>query len=231
MAIGTPTDVGNAATTGTAVLTFSITLTANIAAGSLILASIVNHNTAAVVPDSVTDTAGNAYTLISAANSAAVTAALAYCSNALALSAGDTITVTYSTTRHIAMRAYSVSGIASSAIDVSATQTAGSGTSASVGPTGSTAQADELVFATWGYQNSRTFTAGSGYTAGTKDETTSTIRGRVAEWKIVSATGAQTADGGWSSATTHAGVVATFKGAAVPAPPIVRPPPMYLLAR
>ena len=212
MAIGTPADVGNNATTGTAVLSLSITLSAAIAAGSLILVSISNHNSAAVVPDSVTDTAGNTYTLITAANSNAVTAVLAYCVGASALASGDTITVTYASPRHIAMRAYSVSGIvASSAFDVSATQAAGTGTAASVGPTSTTSQADELVFATWAYQNSRTFTAGSGYTAGTADETTSTIRGRVAEWKIVAATGAQTADGTWNTSTTHAGVVATFK--------------------
>ena len=212
MAIGTPADIGNNATTGTAALTLSITLASGVAAGALILVSIANHNSAAVVPDSVTDTAGNTYTLITAANASAVTATLAYCVNASALSAGNTITVTFSSTRHIAMRAYSVSGIAaSSAFDVSATQAAGSGTSASVGPTSTTTQADELVFASWAYQNSRTFTPGTGYTAGTKDETTSTIRGRVAEWKIVSATGAQTADGTWSASTTHAGVVATFK--------------------
>ena len=212
MAIGTPADVGNNATTGTAVLSLSITLSAAIAAGSLILVSISNHNSAAEVPDSVTDTAGNTYTLITAANSNAVTAVLAYCVGASALASGDTITVTYSSARHIAMRAYSVSGIvASSAFDVSATNAAGSGTAASVGPTSTTSQADELVFATWAYQNSRTFTAGSGYTAGTADETTSTIRGRVAEWKIVAATGAQTADGTWNTSTTHAGVVATFK--------------------
>lgn len=231
MALGTPVDVGNNATTGTAVLSLALTLTADVAAGSLILVAIANHNSAAVVPDSVIDTAGNTYTLISAANATAVSATLAYCTNAAPLASGDTITVTYSSTRNIAMRAYSVSGSASSAFDQSATNTAGTGTNASVGPTSTTTQADELIFAVFGYQNTRTFTPGSGYTAGTKTETTSTIRGVVAEWKIVSATGAQTADGTWNTSTTYAGVVGTFKAAANPVAVPHRPPPMYLLAR
>lgn len=219
MAIGTPADVGSNATTGTVVTSLAITLSSGVAAGSLILVAIANHNSAAFVPDAVTDTAGNTYTIVSAANSNAVTANLAYCANAAALSAGNTITVTYSTTRHIAMRAYSVSGAAASAFDQSATNAAGSGTSASVGPTGTTTQANELVFAVFGYQNSKTFTAGTGYTAGTKTETTSTIRGVIAEWKTVSATGTQTADGSWNSSTTYAAVVGTFKeGATDPAP-------------
>lgn len=232
MAIGTPADVGNNATSGTAVTSLAITLSSGIAAGSLILVAIANHNSAAVVPDSVTDTAGNTYTILSAANSNAVTANLAYCANALALSAGDTITVTYSVTRHIAMRAYSVSGAATaSVLDQQATNAAGTGTSASVGPTGTTTQANELVFAVFGYQNSKTFTAGGPYTAGTKTETTSTIRGVIAEWKTVSATGAQTADGSWNSATTYAAVVGTFKEAVTGAPPrpmaIILPAPPW----
>lgn len=235
MAIGTPADVGSNATSGTAVTSLAITLSSGIADGSLILVAIANHNSAAVVPDSVTDTAGNSYTILSAANASAVTANLAYCANASALSAGDTITVTYSTTRHIAMRAYSVSGAAASAFDVSATNTAGSGSSASVGPTGTTTQANELIFAVFGYQNTKTFTAGATYTAGTKTETTSTIRGVVAEWKTVSSTGAQTADGSWNASTTYAAVVGTFKEAATPAaaPPrpilISTPPPLAYL--
>jgi hypothetical protein len=207
----TPTDIGTNATTGTAVSSLSITTTSAIAAGDLILVAIANHNSAAVVPDSVTDSAGNTYTLLTAANSSAVSAALAYCSNATALPAGGTITVSYSTSRHIAMRAYTVGTMATSAFDVSAANAAGSGTSASVGPSATTSQADALVVAVFGYQNSRTFTAGSGYTAGMKTETATTVRGVVAEWKTVAATGAQTADGTWSASTTYAGVVGAFK--------------------
>ena len=213
MAIGTPADCGNAATSS-AQTSLSVTLSSAIAAGSLILVEISNHNSGTVVPDSVTDSAGNTYTLISAANSSAVSATLAYCVNASALASGATVTANFPSSRNAAMRVRSVGGMAtSSAFDVSAINASGSGTSASVGPTSATSQADELIYAVFAYQNSRTFTAGSGYTAGAQTESTTTIRGVVAEWKIVSTTGAQTPDGTWDTSATYAAVVATFKGA------------------
>ncbi len=162
----------------------------------------------------MTDSAGNTYTLISAANSSAVSATLAYCVNASALASGASVTANFPSSRNAAMRVRSVGGMAtSSAFDVSAINASGSGTSASVGPTSATSQADELIYAVFAYQNSRTFTAGSGYTAGAQTESTTTIRGVVAEWKIVSTTGAQTPDGTWNTSATYAAVVATFKGA------------------
>ena len=84
MTIGTPSEVGRA-TTSAAVSSLAITLSNPVAAGSLILVVIANRNSAAVVPSGVTDSAGNSYTLISAANSAAVSATIAYAVNAAAL--------------------------------------------------------------------------------------------------------------------------------------------------
>jgi formylmethanofuran dehydrogenase subunit C len=214
MAIGTPTAIGQNATSSSAT-SLVITTTAAVPAGAMIFLEIANHNSAAVVPSSVTDSAGNSYTLVSAANSSSVSETLAYALNASALASGQTITITFPSSRNAAAAAYSVTGIATaSAADQQATNTTGSGASPSVGPTGTTTQADELVIGLFGYGNSRTFTPGSGYTALATIESTGTVRGTTGEYKIVSATGAQTADGTFNSSATYAGVIVTFKGAA-----------------
>ena len=190
MAIGTPQKIGSNSTSAAAA-TLTITTTVAVAAGEAILVAIANHNTAAVVPSSVTDSAGNTYTLITAPNSSAVSGTLAYAINATALASGQTITITFPSTRNAAAVASRVSGIATaSAFDQSATNTTGSGTAASVGPTGTTTQADELVVGLFAYSNTHTFTAGSGYTGLDTVESTTTVRGVTTEYKIVAATGA-----------------------------------------
>lgn len=214
MAIGTPTAIGQNSTSAAA-SSLVLTTTAAVPAGAMIVLEIANHNSAAVVPSSVTDSAGNTYTLISAINSSAVSETLAYALNATALASGSTITITFPSTRNAAAAAYSVTGIATaSAVDQQASNTTGSSATPSVGPTSATTQADELVIGLFGYSNSRTFTPGSGYTALATVESTGTVRGTTGEYKIVSATGTQTPDGTFSSSTSFAGLVVTFKAAA-----------------
>lgn len=214
MAIGTPTAIGQNSTSAAA-SSLVLTTTAAVPAGAMIVLEIANHNSAAVVPSSVTDSAGNTYTLISAINSSAVSETLAYALNATALASGSTITITFPSTRNAAAAAYYVTGIATSgAVDQQASNTTGSSATPSVGPTSATTQADELVIGLFGYSNSRTFTPGSGYTALATVESTGTVRGTTGEYKIVSATGTQTPDGTFSSSTSFAGLVVTFKAAA-----------------
>jgi hypothetical protein len=214
MAIGNPVEIGRNHTTGTASTTLAITLATAVSAGDLIIVVAVNHNTAAVVATDVSDSGGtNAYTLITVANASACSALLAYQGNAAALSIGATITVTYPSARNIAAIAYKVSGAAASPFDVSATNAQASATALTVGPTGTTAQANELVIGCFTWSGTHTITAGNPYTAGTKEESTTTIRGVAAEWKIVSATGTQTATATLNTASVGAHIVATFKEA------------------
>lgn len=214
MAIGTPTAIGQNSTSSAA-SSLAITTTAAVPAGAMIVLEIANHNSASVVPSSVTDSAGNTYTLISSINSSAVSETLAYALNATALASGSTITITFPSARNAAAAAYYVTGIATaSAVDQQASNTTGSSATPSVGPTSATTQADELIIGLFGYSNSRTFTPGSGYTALATVESTGTVRGTTGEYKIVSATGAQTADGTFNSSATFAGLIVTFKGAA-----------------
>ena len=211
MAIGTPTALGQNSTS-TAATTLAITTTAAVPAGAMIFLEISNHNN--VLPSSVTDSAGNTYTLVSAANGTTVAATLAYALNAAALASGSTITITWASGRNAAAAAYYVTGIATaSAADQQATNTTGSSATPSVGPTSATTQADELVIGLFGYSNTHTFTPGSGYTALATVESTGTVRGTCGEYKIVSATGAQTANGTFNSSATFAGVLVTFKAA------------------
>lgn len=213
MAIGTPIELARNHSSA-AVSTLVLTLGAAVSAGDLILVVSVNHNTTTVVPSGVVDSGGvNAYTPVTVANSGGSGAMLAYCGNAGALAINDTITITWPSTRNVAAIAYKVSGAATAPFDVSATNPGASSTSLTTTATATTAQANELVMACFTWSGTRTFTGdvANGYTAGTKEESVTTIRGVCAEWKVVSATGAQTALGTLNSASAYCGIVATFK--------------------
>lgn len=219
MAISTPTAIGNNNTTGTSVTSLAITTTGNISAGDLVLVAIVNHGATSVLPTSVVDSgAANVYTLISIYEGTALATTIAYCSNAAAVASGGTITVSYASARHIAMVAYIVTGAATSAFDVSATNTQTTNTALTTATTAATAQNNELIFAAFGWSGARMLTAVAPYTAGTRVESAgATIRGVCAEWKIVSSTGTQIATATLNNTSVSGSVIATFKEAAAAA--------------
>lgn len=211
--VGTRGSNNTSATTST---TLAVAVTSAISGGDLIVVFISNHNN--VAPTSVTDAASNTYTLVNISNGTTVTGTIAYCANCSPLASGQSITATWASGRFASMIVHEFAGAASGAADKTATAT-GASASPSVGPTAATTQADELILGLFAYSNPHTFAAGAGYTALTGVESTGTVRGVACEYKIVAATGAQTAAGTFNSSATYAGVIITIKQAAAGAVP------------
>ena len=217
-AIASVAAVGTA-TNKTASTTLAVTVgAAGVTAGnSLIVAVAMNPSTATVT---VADTQGNTYNLdTDVANGSGVSGVrtLVFSAhNITALVNTNTITVTFSAAVVTkAMSAASFSGLALiSARDVT-TSASGTSTAPSAGPTATTEIANELVVGAIGTEgpSGDTFTAGSGYS--TTNFTRAGTTGGVAdgnitiapEYKIVSATGAQTADATITSRLWSAAVV------------------------
>lgn len=134
-----------------------------------------------------------------------------------ALVAGDTVTINdtnndFGSTRRATIVAAS-SGV--DTLDQQATYVGGSASSPTAGPTAATDTADEIVFGIWGL-GVRTFTPTTGFTTlGTQATAAGTLDRQLSvEYKIVSATGAQSSNPTFSSASTCVGAVATFRAAA-----------------
>ena len=127
-----------------------------------------------------------------------------------------------SSKRQVYASAFQVSGLAASPVDQTATKTSTTaGANATVGPTGTTTVANELVFAAFGLDISNgppTFTAGTGYTALTNSAADNEW-GTYPEYQIVSTTGAYTATGSWAPTgdiDDWAAAIVTFKGGTAP---------------
>jgi hypothetical protein len=106
----------------------------------------------------------------------------------------------------IAVHEYS--GFTNAVLDQTATSAGASATTVSIGPTGTTATANEAVVAMWMAGGSST-AAGTGYTL----RENSNMSGGGTEYQIVSATGAYTATA--TTTGSWVGSVATFMSAAV----------------
>lgn len=193
--------------------------TGGIAAGELIIvAGGRAFATAEGSIASVTDTQGNTYTVDEIESTGtAFCLSVASCIVGTALNAGDTLTVTFNGTGtqlcahgHVF---HSDSGWVAPPLDLTA-DAGGTSTSPSSGATGTTSQADELVFGAfdWVLVNSWGET-GSGFT-GLSGSQASGDRKIENEYKVVSATGAQTADGALSASAAWNAIVATYKIAA-----------------
>src|SRR6266542_3251507 len=133
-----------------------------------------------------------------------------------ALSSGS-ITMSHPSVAARAARVMVVSGLASSPIDQTATSTGPSGTP-SVGPTPATTQADELILAVFGYEEAAGFTPAGGYTEVGGDRVRSGNNSSAsvsiaAEYKILSATGTQSASGmlGSGASADYAAALLTYK--------------------
>lgn len=214
MAIGTPVSLGTPVASSTSLTTIPLTTTSTVAAGDGIVVAI-GYTTGTV--SSVADTNGNTYTVDRVQLNGAAGVAIAACPQSAGLASGGVITVTYSVAqnrRYIA--AWSVSGLASPAIDKVTGANQFNATAWSSGATAALAQADEIVFgASIMHGVTSTSTAGATYTE-LADWTLAAIGSLTVEYKIVAATTAVTATGTWAAASgaDNATLVATYKGAA-----------------
>lgn len=208
MAIGTPTNAGTSfiSSSGTTATLTGVTA----AVGDLLV--VTAGLDGGVVPSSVTDSAGNTYTadITAVRDSGFITAGVFSTVVTSALTSG-TITVTYSGlsgTWDKYVAAIKITGSwDSSRVDKTATGQATTGATWSSGATAATTVADEVVlgFGYMGINNNSTAissTPGTGYTE-IHDVDTGLFVAYTSEYKIVNATGAQTASGTWAGLTTR----------------------------
>lgn len=216
MAVGTPVQSATALKLSqTGSMTFNPGGT--IAAGTFCLIVVANGQSKTV--SSVTDNAGgNTWTVDR--NHTGNTKVISYISCRLAtqITSSTVITVNFSASTS-ADAVYWLMTIpfiaASSPFDQSADQDITAGTAISVGPTGTLAIADEIVFCAsrGGTTAGNTYTAGSGWTAAATFTQYTTSGGpSQLEYKIVASTAAVTATATWGVNQTGTSSVASYKG-------------------
>jgi hypothetical protein len=170
------------------------------AAGSLVLIGLVGWHDSGYDVTSVTDNKGNAYTIVKAAVAGRQRAVIAYAEN---VSSGGTFTVTINNAggsgNYLSWAAIEVTGVAaSSSADQTSTATdAGPQANDATVTTGATVTANELVFAVMSLSSSGSsnlhITSPGGYTNLASEQDFAAQNGFSADYKIISATGAQTA--------------------------------------
>lgn len=226
MAIGTPTSIG----TGTATSTniggggqSVITTSAQVNVGEFIIVGF-GRNDFSDELSSVSDSAGNTYSIVAHRGSAdpdppSAYLAVAKCTSQL--NAGGTITGQYassfSSTRLAA--AMKVTGLADSPFDkqaVGCTDTAAQAAAWTTAATAALAQADELAVAVAMSLPTgalRTSTPGGSMVELAGHDFGSGLVSLVMQYQILASASAFTASGTWSGVTNWTAVLATFKGA------------------
>lgn len=210
MAVGTPTTLGNTVVGGTPGTLPHVTTAAVTSGDSIIVGVYIPSATTTLV--SVTDTAGNVYTIDHQYKHSAQPrrVCLASCHGAIALPLGGTITATMSavTSGTKGICALTCAGIRGNATALDQTGEAeGSSATWSSGASGVLERADELAVA---------FAASASGTASTTDagftelEDFNTQRNLLAYKQCVDTTSV-TASGTWANAV-WVGVIATYKG-------------------
>jgi len=216
----TPVKIGGAGSTTSAQTSVVAALTAGASVGDVVV-FIAGLGTAkqGTTP---TDTKGNTWNLVAQPQSGtAAVCNMWYSVLTTALTTSDTITTTW--TGSVARRSWIVlkcSGLTATPLDVSGTANAASATSLSLSTGTATAQADELVIAAYGWDETASTTnavmsADAGYTVLDQELAggggTNQI-GCGVEWLETSATGVQTASPTMNETCAGlAGVIATFK--------------------
>jgi hypothetical protein len=194
---------------GTAVGSLSVSFPAANTGGNLILAFVRMSSSTQTV--TLTDSLGNVYVQAAAQvqNSDGSQIHLFYAKNILG--AADTVTATFSATNnHPWLAIYEYTGLSTTNPLDQTASAQGNVANLSIGPTGVTTTAKELVFAGFGFPASfnGTQTVGAGFTMLQND--TSTSPGAT-ESMLVNATGSYTATFTVSSSINCTGIVATFK--------------------
>jgi hypothetical protein len=219
MAFAFKADIGSG-TSKSSASSIAITTNTAIAIGDTVIVDYVGSTTTSAV-SSVTDTAGNTYTVLADyAGTQASRVAVAACQATAAMAVGGTITVNLAAASGIrGASAHTYTG-GTITQDVTAVTGSGNSTSPSVGPTATTTQAATMTFAVFGVSQGAStvsFSAGTGYTPlnGASTSGGSTNRASEPEHKINAATGTQTANGTLSpSAFPWDGVAVVLRAAA-----------------
>ena len=222
--IGTPVSVGqtNSTTTGTS-LALTVPAT-GVAAGNTLLVSFAMDPVSGTV--SVADSRGNTYTDNAdvmngtSGSGTGVRTVVLSAPVTTALVSGDTITVTFPSVGSKAFSVYAVNDlISASRVDKTNTAT-GSSSSPSSGATAATTHANELLVGAIGSESrvaSVTMTAGGSLSllnnACADTGTTSSSITVFPEYRIVSATGAQTASGSLTSSERWAAAIVAYVSA------------------
>jgi hypothetical protein len=226
MPIGTPVNLGSSAIFDAGSTSINLPIVGSVAVGEKILV-FAGTVTASTTVTNVTDTGSNTYTVDVSANAtqnACFFISSAECTTALEDTFADAITVTFSGSRtNRLIAAVKVSGLATSnAFDKSATSngTVNTWTSSA---TPATTQADEIVVGgcTYNAASASSNTPDTGLTE-IHDFGTSDFVFLFSEYKIVSATGAQTVSGtGTNVSQVWNAAAATYKASS---PPSASPP-------
>lgn len=222
--IGTPTGIGTNGYANANHTTLAITSSAAVPVGNTVIVAVNLYTAGNTITVSVADSKGNTYTNnADVTNTGGPTRAIIFSAPVTtALTTTSTVTVTFSrTVTYANMSVFQVSGLlAASPVDKTATNTNNSGsTAATVGPTATTTQSDELLIGAFGLDintGSPTMAAGTGYTA-LPTNVQSGGWGIYPEYQTVSATGAYSATGTFAPAADVAdwsGVLVAYKSAA-----------------
>lgn len=206
----------------------AITIPSAVPTGRTLLIGCAWESGAGVLPTitSCVDSRSNTYTTtpdVSVNAGTTVSVAVLRGRITTALQAGDTITITLAVARtRWALQVDEFDDLSASPLDQTASNAPGSSTSLSTGTTSATTQADELVYAVFGFGSGRTVTLPGGWTGGAKVETSAGSSDRALQviHKYVTSTGTQQGTLTLSSASTYAGAIATYKEAAAVASPI-----------
>lgn len=221
---------------GTGTGSASLAFTSNVTAGNTLVVCAVGNNSAVFATNACADNRGDTFTRHVSASSVSV-GAVAILSAPNAAGGATTITVTGpGGSDFVSIAIFELPGLlVTTSFDVGTTNS-GSGTAHATGTTGTTTQADEIAFVCDTHAGATsTPTVTAGWTlgaAGAGLETNSANMPLGTAWKILSATGTQTATFTWQNAAFVAGI-ATFKGAAV-ASDVPQPQmrmPMAIVAR
>lgn len=187
----------------------------NVTAGNAIIVGVTSFS-AALNAGSCTDSLGNTYTRLAApAVDGSVQTTIYYAMN---IAGGAcTVTITPGDSGDVSLVISEFSGLATSSMaDQSATGTPNSTTPATAA-TGTTAQADELVYGVGGHSGAAaTISPGGTFTQAAENESVA-LMPISGEYKIVSAVATYTADWTLSAARTWVCMVGTFKAAGVAA--------------
>jgi hypothetical protein len=215
--------VGEAAgsTSTTSSTTFTLNYLKAVPAGHTVLIGIavdgpVGSDNSPVL--SALDTKSNSYVMnVAGYRTSTVGTAILSCRLGTNVTTSDTITITCTTTRgRWAVSAAEFDNIHASALDVTAHNDNPTATNpTTVGPTATSANQVEVVFASFGFgtANANAFSTGTNYSqAGTQRQTgtTSGHRGISSEYRIYTAAAAQTATGSLSPAGGYSAAIATY---------------------
>lgn len=220
MAIGTPALLGAVSSNDNTQQTLVVSLSPSIAAGDHVWVHVVADD--ALTGVGVTDAGSNAYTQVGTSQGVPATNGIQQCifqAHATAIAASVTLDKGLAGNRPLNVQVAKATGIASSsALDQLITALFTNGTSHATGSTPATTQADELALLFDAVSENVTITPDGAYTSlgpigGDFGGGNGTPKG-VISYRILSATGVQSATTTLSGAAGEAITLATFKAAA-----------------